>query len=140
MGKFPPRILSKNIERKRVKFILQRTELEIFTKAGNFSGCTMPIELVLQSKAVLLLGNLVENEHSVLALLIGLGKITPLNHINSHKAEEIPRNRIRIYIYLLPLESPAPTHTGRIHQRTCRPGNILYMRRFKKFIRKRIPL
>ena len=87
----------------------------------------------LQCEPELVLCRFIEYEDSVLALLVSLGEITPLDDWNAHKPQEVPRDRIALEADLFALVQTAPAHTARLHKVSISPGNILDLRVFPQF-------
>ena len=87
----------------------------------------------IQGEAELVLRCLIEYEHSVLALLVGLGEVPALDNRNAHKLQEVPGDRIALEADLFALVHSAPAHTARLYKVSISPGNVLDLRIFPQF-------
>ena len=87
----------------------------------------------IQGEAELVLRSLIEYEHSVLALLVGLGEVPSLDNRNAHKLQEVPGDRIALEADLFALVHSAPAHTARLYKVSISPGNVLDLRIFPQF-------
>ena len=134
-GERPPRVLSEYVQGQRRHLIFQRGEIEVAAETDHLRISIIHVaqHFFIQAEAELAFSRLIEYEHPVLALLVGLSEIAAFLNGDSHKLEEVPSDRVALKAYLLALVQSAPAHTGRLHKVSVSPADILDLRVLQKF-------
>ena len=120
-----PRVFAVNIEGKRFNALTQRGKVEVLAETGNLSDlAVMATNLVFKSDSVLISSRFIE-DISTRGMLVGFRKIAPFHDVNTHEAQEVPRNGIDIPTGILAPYFASPTHAVIIYERPITPCDVL---------------